>query len=131
MFDRKRRISAKIVGLGVGLAAIAASAGPATSTDAPLSCAIEATAAGGAIALESKVETDVALSGSYRFRVESAGYAGSTKFQQGGGFAAGPGNAVTLGRIMLGDASALYDATLEIAAAGTAVTCTKRVGGKI
>jgi len=131
MFAKNRRISAKIVGLGVGLAAIAAVAGPAASTDAPLSCAIEATAGGGAIALESKVETDVALSGSYQFRVESAGYSGSTNFQQGGGFAAAPGGPVTLGRIMLGDPSTIYDATLEIAADGTTVTCTKQVGGKI
>lgn len=131
MFGKKSPIFVSAIGFGVVLAAIAASAGSATSTAEPLSCSIEAASVGGAIALESTVRTDVALSGSYRFRVESAGYSGSTNFQQGGGFSAMPGSPVTLGRIMLGNAGAIYDATLEIAADGTTVTCTKRVGGKI
>lgn len=129
MLAKKRPIFAAAIGLP--LAAIAAGATPATPTTAPLSCAIETASVGGGIALESTVRTDVALSGSYKFRVESAGYSGSTNFQQGGGFSAAPGGPVTLGRIMLGDAGAIYDATLEIAAYGTTVTCTKRVGGKI
>lgn len=133
MLGRKRRIPAVVVAAALGLGAAAASVGTgqATSTNGPLTCAIEATSADGALALESRVQTAVALSGSYRFRVASAADAGSTNFQQGGGFAAMPGSPVTLGRIMLGDASAIYDATLEIAADGTTVTCTRQVGGKI
>lgn len=131
MLEQKIRISAPAIALGLGLAAVAAGTGQAVSANGPLSCAIKATAAAGAIALESTVETEVALNGSYRFRVASAAHSGSTNFQQGGGFSAMPGSPVTLGRITLGDASAIYDATLEIVAAGTTVTCTKRVGGKI
>ena len=130
MFD-KRRIYAIAIGIGVGLTAIAAGAGSAASTNAPFNCAIEATSVGGTLALESTVQSDIALNGSYRFRVQSAARSGSTNLQQGGGFSAMPGSPVALGRIMLGDASAIYDATLEVAAGGTAVTCTKRIGGKI
>lgn len=133
MLRQQRRIPAlaAATALGLGLAAVSVASGQATSTNGPLTCAIEATSAGGAIALESRVQTAVALSGSYRFRVASAAPSGSTNLQQGGGFAATPGSPVTLGRIMLGDASAIYDATLEIAADGTTVTCTRQVGGKI
>lgn len=133
MLEQKRRISAltAAIALGLGVAAVAAGTGAAISANGPLSCAIEVTAAGGAIALESRVQTEVALSGSYRFRVASAAHSGSTNLRQGGGFSAMPGSPVTLGRIMLGDTGAIYDATLEIAADGTTVTCTRRVGGKI
>jgi hypothetical protein len=132
MLEQKRRIFAlaSTIALGLGVAAVAAGTGQAVS-NGPLSCSIEATGAGGAISLASIVQTEVALSGSYRFRVASAAHSGSTKFQQSGGFSAKPGSPVTLGRIMLGDAGAIYDATLEIDADGTTVTCTKRVGGKI
>jgi hypothetical protein len=130
MFD-KWRVYTIAIGLGTGLTAIAAGAGSAASTNAPFNCTIEATSVGGTLALESTVQSDVALNGSYRFRVQSAAHSGSTSFQQGGGFAAMPGSPVALGRIMLGDASAIYDATLEIAADGTTVTCNKRIGGKI
>jgi hypothetical protein len=133
MLNRKKHIPARAFAtvLGLGLVAIAASAVQATSTAGPLRCEIAATAAGGAIALESSVQTDVAVSGSYKFRVASAGHSGSANFQQGGGFSAAPGTPVTLGRIMLGNTGAIYDAILEIAADGATVTCTKRVGGNI
>jgi hypothetical protein len=130
MFD-ERRIYAIAIGIGVGLTAIAAGAGSTASTNAPFSCAIVTTSVSGTVALESTVQSDVALDGSYRFRVQSAGRSGSTNFQQGGGFSAMPGSLVALGRIMLGDASAIYDATLEVAADGTTATCTKRIGGRI
>ena len=132
MLEQKGRISAltATIALGLGVAAVAAGTGQATS-NGPLSCSIEAVDAGGTIALASMVQTEVALSGSYRFRVASAAHSGSTSFQQGGGFSAAPGSPVTLGRITLGDAGAIYDATLEIAADGTTITCTKRIGGKI
>jgi len=132
MPEQKMRIAAlaATIALGLGLAAMAAGTGQATS-DGPLSCSIEAVDAGGIIALASTVQTEVALSGSYRFRVASAAHSGSTSFQQGGGFSAAPGSPVTLGRILLGDGGAIYDATLEIVADGIAVTCTRRVGGKI
>jgi hypothetical protein len=133
MLGHNRRISAlaAAAALGLGLAAVSVGTGQATSTNGPLTCGIEATTTGGAIALESRVQTEGALSGSYPFRVASAAHSGSTNFQQGGGMSAMPGGPVTLGRNMLGDASAIYDATLEIAADGTTVTCTRQVGGKI
>jgi len=133
MLKQKKRISAvtTVVVLGLGAGAVAAGNGMATSSNGPLRCAIEATATGAAIALESRVETEVALSGSYRFRVASAARSGATNVQQGGGFSAVPGGPLVLGRILLGDASAIYDATLEIDADGTTITCTRRVSGKI
>jgi hypothetical protein len=132
MLERKIQVSALIaIGLGLGLAAVVGGSSQATSTNGPLTCAIETAPSGGAIALEGRVEAQVALSGSYRFRVASAAPGGSTNFRQGGGFSAMPDRPLTLGRIMLGNAGAVYDATLEITAAGTTVTCTERVGGNI
>lgn len=133
MIGQKHRVSVLAIAtaLGLGLAALSAAADQATSKNGPLTCAIKVGAAGTGIALASTVRADVALSGSYRFRVESAAPSGSSNFQQGGSFAAIPDSPVTLGRIMLGDAGSIYDATLEVSADGTTVICTKQVGGKI
>lgn len=131
MFGKNRRASTIAIGCGITLTALAAGAGAATSTDGPLSCTIEATSVGGGITLEGRVEAAVPVSGSYQLQVQSAGYSGSTSFRQGGGFTATSGAEVALGRIILGDASSIYDATLEIAADDASVTCAKRIGGKI
>lgn len=116
---------------GLGLMAFAAGSGQASSNSGPLWCEILADSASGAIALQGTVHTDVAISGSYRFRVASAAGGGSANIQQGGNFIAMPGGPVTVGRVMLGNAGAIYDASLEITANGTAIKCSERVGGAI
>lgn len=129
---RKRSLSTLTLPIlaGLGLVAFAAGSGQAGSTSGPLWCEILADSANGGIALQGMVHTDVAISGSYRFRVASAG-GGSANIQQGGNFSAAPGSPVALGRVTLGNAGAIYDASLEIAANGSAIKCTERVGGAI
>jgi CsgH protein len=134
MFDRTRRFSTRAVPilLGLGAAGLTIGAGQAGSTsDGPLRCEIHASSAGGMVSLEGVVLADVEVSGSYRFRVASAGGAGGSNIQQGGDFTAGPGGAVTLGEVMLGGQGAVYDATLEINSGGASVKCAERVGGAI
>jgi hypothetical protein len=134
MIDRTRRISARAVPLliGLGAAGLAIGAGHAGSASGePVRCEIQASSTSGMIALAGVVHADVEVSGSYRFRVASAGGAGGSNIQQGGNFTAGPDGAVTLGNVMLGGQGAVYDATLEIISGGKTVECAERVGGAI
>jgi hypothetical protein len=134
MFDRTRRFSASAVALfvGLGAAGLAMDASRAGSTTGgAIRCEIQASSTNGMIALEGVVRADVEVSGSYRFRVKTAGGAGGSNIQQGGNFAASPGGAVTLSRVMLGGQGAVYDATLEIESGGMTVLCEERVGGAI
>jgi hypothetical protein len=117
--------------LGLGVAGLAMGAGAASSSDEPLRCEIRANSMNGMIELQGVVHADVPVSGSYRFKVASAGGAGNTNMSQGGYFTAGPGEAAMLGRVMLGNAGAIYDATLEIESDGMTVECEERVGGAI
>lgn len=117
-----------LVGLGIASAALA-SVG-AGSADGPVRCEIKSSTAGGTVSLEGVVESDEAISGTYRFMVESAAGSGNSVIRQGGGFSAAPGEAVTLGRVMLG-ANGIYDASLELHANGTRVECEDRVGGSL
>ena len=116
--------------LGLGVAGFAMADSEPDSTD-PVRCEILATPANGMIALEAVLHTDVALSGSYLFRVTSSGGAGSSNIQQGGMFSAGPDRPATLGTVMLGNSGGTYNASLEIQSNGTTVACTERVGGAI
>ena len=114
----------------LGLMGCMANAGEAGDNDNPLRCEIAATSSGQTIALEGLVEADNAVSGSYLFRVVGSGRGGSSNIQQGGAFAAGPGGAATLGRIMLGaSAGAVYDATLTVETNGDTIECSERIGG--
>jgi hypothetical protein len=117
--------------LGLGVAGLAMGAGAASSSDGPLRCEIKTGSMNGAIMLQGVIHADVPVSGSYRFKVASAGGAGNTNMSQGGYFTAAPGEAATLGKIMLGNAGAIYDATLEIESDGMTVECEERVGGAI
>ena len=117
--------------LGLGAAGFAMGAGAASSTDGPLRCEIQANSMNGMISLQGVIHSDVPISGSYRFKVASTGGAGNTNMSQGGAFTAAPGEAVMLGKIMLGNAGAIYDATLEIETDRMAVECEERVGGAI
>ena len=113
--------------LGLGLMGAAMSAGQAGTGDGPVRCEIQTSATNGMIALEGMVYADAAISGSYKFRVVSAGGGGRSNIQQGGAFTAGPGGAVSLGRVMLGGAGASYDASLSITSNGATIECAERV----
>jgi CsgH protein len=133
MFDKRKRFAARAAPLllGLGMAAIAIGAGQAGSTDGPVRCEIQTTSANGMIVLEGVVRADAGVSGSYQFRVVGGGHAGGSNISQGGDFTAGPGGAVTLGKVMLGGSGAVYDASLTVTSNGVTVECTEHVGGPI
>jgi len=115
-----------LAGLGIAGAALAS----AGSEEGPVRCEIRSSISGGMVSLEGVVESDASISGSYRFTVESAGGSGNSMIRQGGGFSAGPGEAVALGRVMLG-ANGIYDAVLALDAGGVSLECEDRVGGRL
>jgi hypothetical protein len=133
MSMKTKRFSLRAVPLllGLGVAGLAMGAGAASSSDGPLRCEIKTGSMNGAIMLQGVIHADVPVSGSYRFKVASAGGAGNTNMSQGGYFTAAPGEDVMLGKVVLGNAGAIYDATLEIESDGMAVECEERVGGAI
>lgn len=135
MLNKHRRFAARmaplLLGLGAAGIAMGASHAGSTNTDEPVACEIQATQADGMIALEGIVRADEAIRGSYRFRVSSAGGSGSSNISQGGRFTAGPDGMTKLGKVMLGNTGAAYDASLEVTSNGVTIECAKRVGGAI
>ena len=132
MFDTHKRLAARALPLliGLGAAGFAMGAGPASSTPEPLRCEIQVNSANGMVTLQGVVHADAPVNGQYQFKVVKAGGGGSSNVQQGGSFAAGPGNDATLGQVMLGGGG-VYDANLIVTANGMTVTCEERVGGAI
>lgn len=113
--------------IGLGLAGAADGAGRADAAAEPLRCEIRETAVNGMVALEARVRSDVAASGSYSFRVTSAGGGGRSDISQGGAFTAGPGEPATLGQVMLGQRGATFDARLEVTSGGRSIACSERI----
>lgn len=116
-----------LAGLGIAGAALASTG---QSSDGPLRCEISSSVSGGMVSLQGVVESDAAVSGTYRFQVESVAGAGSSTIRQGGAFSAGPGAPAMLGRVMLG-ANGIYDAVLMLDTSGVSLECEDRVGGKL
>ena len=115
-------VRAAPVALGLGVAGLAiAATGDAKSE--PVRCEIQTSTANGMVTLEGIVHSDVALSGTYQFRVTGSDGGNSSNISQGGYFTAGPEGAVTLGSVMLGGNGANYDASLELMADGKTIAC--------
>lgn len=117
-----------LVGLGITGAALASA--DTEGSGPPFRCDLRSETAGGMVTLEGLVESDDAVTGTYRFLVASVGGAGNSVIRQGGGFSAAPGKAVSLGRVML-SVGGTYDASLEVHANGTRVECDDRVGASL
>ncbi len=107
-------------------AALTANSGHAHSNETR--CEIVTETSGGMITLQGVVHADTPLSGSYTFRVESAGGGGGSNIRQGGSFSAAPGQPAKLGRVMLGGGGAVYDATLGVDTNAGRFTCHERAG---
>ena len=133
MFGKNRRFPARTAPLllGLGLAGAAIGTVQAGSGDEAVRCKIRAGQSNGAITLEGAVHANVTTVGSYRFHVSSVGRSGGTNIQQGGNFHATAEAPATLGRVTLGNAGSIYDASLEITSNGTTTVCSERVGGAI
>ncbi len=95
----------------------------------PVPCEIRATPEGGLVSLKALAQADRKVSGTYSFRVESAGRTGGTDIQQGGAFSTAPGHPATLAFVTLDAQGSVYDAKLELTVGGKSIGCAERVGG--
>jgi hypothetical protein len=128
MSHNHKRFSALVVPALLGLSTMGVSMNISQAdTTGPLRCEIQAASASGMIALQGIVFADVSVTGSYLFRVVSAGGGGSSNIQQGGAFSAGPHGPVTVGQISLGGSQAAYDAILTVSANGKTIECAGRI----
>lgn len=112
------------IALGLGLAVIAASAGLANSSDSDLRCGVAKTSQNGMLALEGTILSPTALTGEYRFDVQSSGNGGSSNISQGGAFTAAAGESTTLGKVMI-NANSNYAIDFNITAGGKKVDCSQ------
>ncbi|MEX0956881.1 MAG: curli-like amyloid fiber formation chaperone CsgH [Rhizobiaceae bacterium] len=129
MFNNSKlltRVAPVMIGVAAAGAAYAASSGDDDQT--PTRCEIRSSQQGSMISLDGVFFADAAASGSYRFQVASVGGSGNTNIRQGGGFSAGAGEVVSLGKVMLGGYGASYDASLEVTLGGETFKCSERVG---
>ena len=139
MYANHRRFAARFLPalFAFGTAATAAglvggaAIGATSDTSGPVQCEIKEISSGRMITLQGVVHTQTTTDGSYTFRVTSAGGSGNTNIRQGGAFQAGPGSPALLGQVMLGKSGAVYNAELQVKAAGKTIKCAERVGGNI
>lgn len=111
-----------------GYSAIAGDADGARAN--PVRCEITAEDNRGLVRLSGLMHADTEVSGTYRFKVESAGRGGNTNISQGSSFFAGPNGPTTLGMVML-SSGGVYDVELNVTADGTRYSCSQRIGGLI
>ena len=97
----------------------------------PVRCEIQAVPDNGGIILEGLVHADTQIKGSYRFQVITRSRAGNSNISQGGYFSAGPDDAMTLGKVMVGNRNAAYDVNLEVTADGETFECVRHIDGVI
>ena len=107
-------------------------AGPSVAPDAaaavavkPVRCEIQRSTAGGTMTLTPVVHADVAVSGSYKFRVSGSSRGGSSNIDQGGPFAVKAKEAVKLSSVSLG-AGGSFDATLTVTVNGSTLGCSEK-----
>ena len=99
--------------------------------DGSIFCEIQAIPDNGGVILEGLVSAETLVDGSYRFQVITSGRSGNSNVSQGGYFSAGPDQATTIGKVMVGNRGATYDINLEVTSDGETVRCTKHVDGVI
>lgn len=118
--------------LGLGLAAFAVTGGQAgtTTSGGPVQCGVTSTTQNGMLMLEGAVHTDVAVNGSYQFRLQSSGSGGNTNISQGGNFAIGANEIATLGKVMV-NAGSRYDLVFEVTANGKKLDCDQELVTKL
>lgn len=115
--------SSSAVALGLVIAAIAATNGMANSgSNSGFQCGIAKTTQNGMLALEGTLTSTVAVSGEYRFAIQSSGNGGSSNISQGGYFTARANEPTSLGKVML-NAGSSYDIVFDVTADGKNIDC--------
>jgi hypothetical protein len=119
MMIPSRRSSA--IALGLVVATLAASAGLANSGTAT-QCGLATSNQGGMLALEGTILSPVALSGEYRFAIQSSSNGGSSNISQGGYFTANANEATPLGKVLI-NAGSTYSVVFDVTAGGKKIDC--------
>ena len=109
------------IAIGLVIAALTASAGLANSSDATR-CGIATSSERGMLALEGTIVSPVALSGEYRFAIQSSGGGGSSNISQGGYFTANANEATPLGKVLI-NAGSNYSVVFDVTAGGKKLDC--------
>lgn len=107
-------------------AAVAAHANGAIAGSGGLACGISKTHDQGMLVVEGVVQSPTALSGDYRFSLKSSGGGGSTNINQGGPFMAPGGDAVSVGRVMVG-ANARVAVDFTVSTGGKTFDCSQDI----
>ena len=113
-----------IAALGLAGTAMAAQTGKADYTSPDLRCGISVKAERYLLVIEGSVLSPVALSGQYRFAIDSRGSAGTTSINQGSAFSAHPHEVTPLGMVTI-NATAVPHITLEVWANGEHFDCSE------
>jgi hypothetical protein len=124
ILDKRLAVLAIPVALGLGIAG--ATAGGSDTATGPIQCGIESKSNNGMIAFRGVLQADTDLSGSYAFRIASAGHGGSANISQNGNLSAGAGEEIHLGQAALSDGGR-YDVEFEVTANGTTYDCSEPV----
>jgi len=109
---------------GVGIVAIAASVGMASSDTNSLRCDIAEQNQNGMRTITGSVFSPQDVSGEYRFAIRSASNGNSSNISQGGAFSAPANEAVPVGQMMI-NADARYSVDFSIIVGGQTVACTQ------
>lgn len=110
------------IALGLVVATLAASAGLANSSAGITHCGVAASTEHGMLALEGSILSPVALSGEYRFAIQSSANGGSSNISQGGYFTANANEATPLGKVLV-NAGSHYSVVFDVTADGKKITC--------
>ena len=110
--------------LGLGLAGLATSAGIANSTAPSDTCGITSTTQNGMLLIQGAVLSPVALTGEYKFSLQSAGHGGSSTINQGGAFTAAANEPTTIGQVTI-NAGSTYTVALGLKVDGKILDCSQ------
>ena len=110
--------------LGLGLAGLATSAGIANSTAPSNSCGVTSTTRSGMLHIEGTVLSPVALTGEYKFSLQSSGHGGSSTINQGGVFSAAANQPTTIGQVTI-NAGSTYTVALGLKVDGKILDCSQ------
>lgn len=128
-----RRAPALILGFAVAGFAAAACAIPGTqastsgsqssASNGPVRCEISITDTRGSTTIEGRVNTERAVSGTYRMAISNRSSGGQAMINQSGDFTASPNAPAILGQTTLGGSRGQYRADLEVNVNGQRMRC--------
>ena len=112
--------------IGLVIAALAASAGFANSSTSAVQCGVSKSSENGMLALQGTILSPTAMSGEYRFAIQSSSNGGSSNISQGGYFEAAAGAVTPLGKVMV-NAGSTYNVVFDVTAGGQKIDCNQDI----